>query len=79
MRLFELEHNTHPETGAPLRRLLKVDLMSGIPDEHWPEVLDWSSSNMQLLFDVGYRAGKQFCREHGEVLQDAFDGVSLAA
>src|SRR5450830_932828 len=79
MRLFELEHNTHPETGEPLRRLLKVDLMSGIPDEHWPEVLDWSSSNMQLLFDVGYRAGQKFCREHGESLQDAFEGTSIAA
>ncbi|EJL92294.1 putative esterase of the alpha-beta hydrolase superfamily [Herbaspirillum sp. CF444] len=79
MRLFELEHNTHPETGKPLRRLLKVDLMSGIPEEHWPEVLDWSSSNMQLLFDVGYRAGQKFCREHGESLQDAFEGASLAA
>src|SRR5450830_192147 len=79
MRLFELEHNTHPDTGEPLRRLLKVDLMSGIPDEHWPEVLDWSSSNMQLLFDVGYRAGQKFCREHGESLQDAFEGAPLAA
>jgi predicted acylesterase/phospholipase RssA len=79
MRLFELEHNTHPDTGEPLRRLLKVDLMSGIPDEHWPEVLDWSASNMQLLFDVGYRAGKAFCREHGESLQDAFEGAPLAA
>jgi predicted acylesterase/phospholipase RssA len=79
MRLFELEHNTHPDTGEPLRRLLKVDLMSGIPDEHWPEVLDWSASNMQLLFDVGYRAGKAFCREHGESLQNAFEGTPLAA
>ncbi|WP_245192101.1 patatin-like phospholipase family protein, partial [Herbaspirillum sp. 3C11] len=79
MRLFELEHNTNPDTGEPLRRLLKVDLMSGIPDEHWPEVLDWSASNMQLLFDVGYRAGKAFCREHGESLQNAFEGTPLAA
>ncbi len=79
IRLFELEHNTHPKTGEPLRRLLKVDLMSGIPDEHWPEVLDWSSSNMQLLFDVGYRAGKKFAREHGQSLQEAFEATPLAA
>jgi len=79
MRLFELEHNTNPQTGEPLRRLLKVDLMSGIPDEHWPEVLDWSASNMQLLFDVGYRAGQKFCREHGETLQNAFESAPLAA
>jgi predicted acylesterase/phospholipase RssA len=79
IRLFELEHNTHPKTGAPLRRLLQVDLMSGIPDDHWPEVLDWSSSNMQLLFDVGYRAGKKFALEHGQSLQEAFEGTALAA
>ncbi|WP_034296576.1 patatin-like phospholipase family protein [Herbaspirillum sp. RV1423] len=79
MRLFELEHNTHPDTGEPLRRLLKVDLMGGIPEQHWPEVLDWSSSNMQLLFDVGYRAGLKFCLEHGESLQEALEGTSLAA
>jgi len=70
-RLFELEHNTDPATGQPKRRMLKVDLMQGIPDGHWPEVLEWSASNMQLLFEVGYRAGEAFCREHAEVLQAA--------
>jgi predicted acylesterase/phospholipase RssA len=79
IRLFELEHNTNPSTGEPLRRLLKLDLMGGIPDEHWPEVLDWSASNMQLLFDVGYRAGQKFCHEHGESLQAAFAVTPLAA
>lgn len=68
MRLFELEHNTDRATGKEKRRLLKVDLMGGIPQEHWPEVLDWSQSNMRLLFDVGYKAGLAFCREHTEVL-----------
>src|SRR5450830_148251 len=76
LRLFELEHNTNSETGEPLRRLLKVDLMSGIPEEHWPEVLDWSASNMQRLFDVGHRAGQQFCREHGASLRNAFEEIS---
>jgi predicted acylesterase/phospholipase RssA len=68
IRLFELEHNTDPVTGKPKRRLLKADLMGGIPQEHWPDVLDWSQSNMRLLFDVGYKAGLAFCREHAEVL-----------
>ena len=36
--------------GAPLRQVLKVDLMAGVPQDHWPQVLDWSASNMQLLF-----------------------------
>lgn len=72
LRLFELEHNTDHATGKPKRNLLKVNLMDGIPAEHWPEVLDWSSSNMQLLFDVGYKAGLSFCREHSELLQASF-------
>ncbi|WP_432239123.1 patatin-like phospholipase family protein [Herbaspirillum robiniae] len=67
-RLFELEHNTNPATGKQRRKMLKVDLMKDVPDQHWPQVLDWSSSNMQLLFDVGYRAGLEFCRTHGEHL-----------
>ncbi|WP_211468103.1 patatin-like phospholipase family protein [Collimonas silvisoli] len=68
LRLFELEHNTDPATGKPKRNLLKLDLMGAIPVEHWPEVLDWSKSNMKLLFDVGYKAGLSFCREHAEIL-----------
>lgn len=79
MRLFELEHNTDRETGEPLRRLMKVDLMGAIPEQHWPEVLDWSSSNMQLLFDVGYRAATKFCREQGNVLRKAVETTPLAA
>ena len=68
VRLFELEHNTDPATGKEKRRLLKVNLMGGIPEAHWPDVLDWSQSNMTLLFDVGYKAGRAFCREHAETL-----------
>ena len=72
LRLFELEHNTDHATGKPKRRLLKVDLTGQIPEDHWPEVLDWSQSNMTLLFDVAYRAAIAFCEEHAEVL-DATD------
>jgi predicted acylesterase/phospholipase RssA len=79
LRLFELEHNTDRATGLPKRRLLKLNLMEGIPEHHWPEVLDWSSSNMQLLFDVGYKAGVAFCRQHGELLQRSFEDTTLAA
>ena len=71
LRLFELEHNTDARTGQPRRRLLKLDLMGGIPEQHWPDTLDWSNSNMKLLFDVGYKAGAAFCREHGELLHRA--------
>ncbi|GLU31095.1 patatin-like phospholipase family protein [Trinickia caryophylli] len=68
LRLFELEHNVDPVTGLPKRRLLKVDLTGGIAPDHWPEVLDWSDSNMKRLFDIGYYAGRRFCDEHREAL-----------
>lgn len=65
--LFEYKHNVDVD-GKKKRNLYKVDLMGGIPAEHWPEVMDWSTSNLELLFDVGYRAGQAFCREHADVL-----------
>jgi hypothetical protein len=55
-RLFELEHNRDPLTGAPLRQVLKVDLMAGVPQDHWPQVLDWSAQHA-VAVPVGYRAG----------------------
>ncbi|MBV8466247.1 MAG: patatin-like phospholipase family protein [Burkholderiales bacterium] len=67
VRLFELVHNRNPD-GSEKRRLLKVDLMGGIPDDHWPEVLDWSSSNLRLLYKTGFNAGLKFCKEHADAL-----------
>ncbi len=69
LRLFELQHNVDPVTGVPKRHLLKVDLMGGIPPDHWPEVLDWSESNMQLLFRIGYQAGQAFCEANADLLR----------
>ena len=53
--------------------------MGGIPEQHWLDTLDWSSSNMQLLFDVGHKAGLAFCREHGDLLRRPPDAAALAA
>ncbi len=78
-RLFELEHNTDAATGRAKRRILKLDLMGGIPEQHWPDTLDWTTSNMQLLFDVGYQAGARFCDEHGDVLRRIVAQAPLAA
>lgn len=79
LRLFELEHNTDARTGQPKRRMLKLDLMEGIPEEHWPDTLDWSTSNMQLLFDVGYKAGTKFCHQYGDLLRRPAAATPLAA
>ena len=77
LRLFELEHNTDRKTGQPKRRLLKLELMAAVPEQHLPYTMDWSTSNMQLLFDVGYKAATRFCRQHAGVLRHA-EEVELA-
>lgn len=71
VRLFELQHNIDPATGKPKRNLLKVDLTAHVPESHWPKMLDWSASNMKLLFDAGYQAGLAFCDEHAAALAPA--------
>lgn len=67
IRLFELVHNRNPD-GSAKRRLLKVPLLSAVPDSAWPEMLDWSTSNLERLYDFGYKAGRAFCDEHRDVL-----------
>ena len=71
LRLFELEHNIDPATGNPRRRMLKLELMAAVPDQHIPYTMDWSTSNMQLLFEVGYKAATRFCRQHADALRFA--------
>jgi predicted patatin/cPLA2 family phospholipase len=39
-----------------------------IPDQHWPKVLDWSYSNLSILYDIGYKAGEQFYEDNKKVL-----------
>jgi len=78
VRLFELQHNIDPHSGQPKRALLKVDLASGIPESAWPKVLDWSNSNLKLLFEVGYQAGMTFCDFHGDVLNIATPARAVA-
>jgi len=40
-----------------------------IPEAHWPNVLDWSYSNLSRLYDIGYEAGLRFYEEHGDKLK----------
>jgi len=63
IRLFDLEHNRNPD-GTKKRRLLKVPLLSSLPESALPEVMDWSESNLERLYAVGNKAGKAFCDEH---------------
>jgi NTE family protein len=65
--LFAIKHNGgfRRSDGA------KCDLYKlqfDIPDEYLGEVLEWSSSNAQRLFDIGYQTAMEFCESHGRRL-----------
>ena len=63
IRTFAWKHNKgwRREHGAKAD-LLKVTF--DIPDEHRDKVLDWSRSNAELLFRIGYDAGREFYRKY---------------
>jgi predicted acylesterase/phospholipase RssA len=67
LQLFQLK-NANTANGSPPRKILVPDLTASIPDEYWPNVIDWSSSNMHFLFDVGYAAVIQFCNDMADDL-----------
>jgi len=39
-----------------------------VPEQHRPYLLDWTSSNLECLFDIGYECGILFLEEHGTKL-----------
>jgi NTE family protein len=47
----------------PLQLQTPYVLRFSIPLEHKPYTLDWSRSNLEMLFDIGYRDGKNFARD----------------
>lgn len=39
-----------------------------VPPEQQPYILDWSRSNLERLFDIGYESGRIFVQEHPDIL-----------
>jgi len=70
LKLFEKVHKggIPRQFGRPDPKLLKIDFRSHMPKDHWPNVLDWSYSNLTTLYNVGYEAGKAFYEEHRNAL-----------
>jgi NTE family protein len=58
----------NPERQA---RLLVLEFP--IPKGWAPTALDWSSSNLERLFELGYREGKKFLEKYGSVLRGTSD------
>jgi predicted acylesterase/phospholipase RssA len=62
IRMFEKDYD-YP-AGDPKKYLHRLQFDDQISHDHWPQVLDWSYSNLKTLFDAGYRAGKAFYSQH---------------
>jgi NTE family protein len=65
IKLFELKF------PGQKRKLRRLNFEAQIPEDHLPNMLDWSYSNLNMLFEAGYRAGKDFYMEHQEWLPQA--------
>lgn len=67
LKLFDHVHNRNPD-GSKRRRLLKVPLLDDLPESAWPDLTDWSRSNLERLFAAGKAAGEAFCTKHRAAL-----------
>ncbi|PVB60941.1 hypothetical protein [Labrenzia sp. 011] len=66
------------KTHSSRSELLRMPFRRHIPDAHWPNILDWSHSNMSTLFDIGYETGRNFVADHRERLEGSM-GKTLAS
>lgn len=62
IKLFERLHLTNIDNqkkyfGGKKPNLVKIDFRKQISHNNWPNVLDWSYSNLSSLYEAGYRAG----------------------
>jgi predicted acylesterase/phospholipase RssA len=70
LELFALKHNGGWRRSEGAKADLLV-LPFDVPERDLPQVLDWSHSNGQRLFEVGYRAAQAFLRGEGAALLEA--------
>jgi len=63
LKLFEHKYQYKWDEPRPILKPIKFD----IPEDHWPHVLDWSYSNLSLLYDVGYKAGLKFFDDNEDI------------
>lgn len=75
-RIAEMDASNYERDNKEMGKLdpaKKIDVFrmpfrDHIPEAHWPKVLDWSYSNMSMLFDIGYETGEEFARKHRKTL-----------
>ena len=65
LKLFELKVPEHKD------KLRRINFDQQIPEDHVPNMLDWSYGNLTTLFEAGYRAGKDFCLQNQDWLPES--------
>lgn len=68
VKIFETQHLEKLGDPPGSVSLLRLNFREDMPQDHWPNVLDWSYSNLKTLFDVGFKAGKRFCAQNAKEL-----------
>jgi predicted acylesterase/phospholipase RssA len=70
--LFECEIGHLTESGD--QKPLVIKLGFDVDPKDGPAMCDWSRSNLDKLFDIGYRAGRRFCESYGDLLPNREPG-----
>jgi predicted acylesterase/phospholipase RssA len=68
IKLFEQLHlanikNLKKYFDGKKPKLVKIDFQKQISHNNWPNVLDWSYSNLSALYEAGYRAGSAAAKD----------------
>ena len=68
IKLFEQLHlanikNLKKYFGGKKPKVVKIDFQKQISHNNWPNVLDWSYSNLSALYEAGYRAGSAAAKD----------------
>jgi len=63
--------STCKKTHSRRSELLRMPFRHYIPDDHWPQVLDWSHSNLSFLFEIGKKTGRTFIAHHRDRLESS--------
>ena len=62
LKMFEHVHRKKWKNPPELKKI-----SFDIPKNYWPKVLDWSRSNLETLFDIGYRSGMKFYEDNERI------------
>jgi len=62
------------ETQSCRPELLRMPFRRNLTEDDWSTALDWSHSNMNKLFKIGFKTGKEFAINHRTRLESSMGG-----